>query len=246
MLIVKAIRNSRRTGERRCSSFWYLLLLLFLFLVLASCNEHPPEIPEVYYQINLVRDEVKGKYYETLSLFAHIIDEDGDDDIVELYCIFDEAELFWRITEENWVLHQQQDELWIGSNSLVFPRRTHVPRGQIRVVAVDKAGERSEYSFYINAPLLREEEVDFPSINKKEGGPVFSVPQERGELRFYGKDSSFVFLEETSSFGQQFFEDLLKRRQREIETSEYFWICGKDPGYGFFLCSGPYPIADFF
>lgn len=79
-----------------------------------------------------------------MSLFCAVNDEDGIDDVEYLYLIQDRDGLDWKLTKDNWREREIDGVTWLGSDSLEHPDGPAFPRGNYRVVLIDKSGERAE------------------------------------------------------------------------------------------------------
>ena len=93
----------------------------------------------------------QGRTYETLTLFARVSDADGLDDLDALYVMNDEAQLFWRLTPEDWVVDRSDSGTWIGSTALAMPSDEPLPAGVYRVIVQDIAGQTAEESFRVTS-----------------------------------------------------------------------------------------------
>ncbi|HOJ99080.1 MAG TPA: hypothetical protein PLW34_05935 [Termitinemataceae bacterium] len=71
--------------------------LFFLF----ACSSQPPRIEGV--RLRLVYAQKEGKIEEFLSLFISPADDDGFEDLEELYLIHDESQLYWKLTPQDWL-----------------------------------------------------------------------------------------------------------------------------------------------
>ncbi|MEW5818329.1 MAG: hypothetical protein AB1798_23440, partial [Spirochaetota bacterium] len=139
-------------------------LLVCITLVYFACNENPPEILEVFWQLNLVNDKKSGAAYESLSLFAHTSDEDGFDDLESLYLISDDEELFWKLNADNWIKSERDNEIWVGSNNLQMADYNSIPRKECRLILIDNAGERDEKRIYISSRKINLSNFSFPEL----------------------------------------------------------------------------------
>ncbi len=110
-----------------------------------------PEITSIGARLVVVATDPDGGRDERLSLFASVADGDGVDDIDYLYVVHDGDELCWSLTRDDWLRDDSGAAVWLGANSLDAPGPT-VPRGQYRVVLVDRAGERAERPLTLSAP----------------------------------------------------------------------------------------------
>jgi hypothetical protein len=142
---------------------------LFLLCVLAgfacSCSRTEPKIAYgfmelVYYQ----RDE---KPEERFSFFVIPEDDDGIENLGELYLYHDREGLRWLLSPEDWVRVDENGKTWIGSRSIAVPEDESLPRGQYRAVLINKSGERTERLFTFDAP--RDPRYPFPFVSVSEG-----------------------------------------------------------------------------
>ncbi|MDR1900648.1 MAG: hypothetical protein LBQ55_11600 [Treponema sp.] len=127
---------------------WFCLPPLLAAAV--SCSKSAPEISfgfmELVYYQGVERTE------ERYSFFIIPDDEDGIENLAELYLYHDGAELRWRLMPEDWVSHEEEGKTWIGSRAIAMDGGEALPRGQYRAVLVNKGGERSERLFSFDAP----------------------------------------------------------------------------------------------
>lgn len=118
--------------------------------VLAGCTGSSPQIIQIFWQHNFRYDPQNGSVTREMSLFLHVNDEDGIEDLESIYLIADVGELFWEIDKADWITDERQGEKWIGTNRLTMPSGDGFPSGDYRVVLVDKAGERSQSDLFIS------------------------------------------------------------------------------------------------
>ena len=128
-----------------------LLLIPALCLLLGffSCSRTEPRI--LYGFMELV-------YYpgpqERYSFFILSEDDDGAENLSELYLYHDREGLRWLITSEDWIEYEEAGKIWIGTRSIAMPDGFSLPRGQYRAVLVNKGGESTERSFTYDAPEI--------------------------------------------------------------------------------------------
>jgi len=125
------------------------LLIIILFSVLTavlsiSCTKSAPEIKYGYIQL-VIYQEVDGprEYY---SFFIMPEDEDGIDNLDEIYLYHDREQLRWNIKSDEWQSYTQDGKDWIGTRSFTV-KEGGLPRGLFRAVLVSKGGESTERSF---------------------------------------------------------------------------------------------------
>ena len=135
--------RSERGGLVRAAGVAGLLCLL------AACEVAAPETHELFWKRVVFADLRQGRTYETLTLFARVSDADGLDDLDALYVMNDDAQLFWRLTPEVWVVDRSDSGTWIGSTALAMPSDEPLPAGVYRVIVQDIAGQTAEESFRV-------------------------------------------------------------------------------------------------
>jgi hypothetical protein len=147
---------------------------LFLFMGLwffASCSRTAPEISFGTLRLVYQNSGEGGAVEERFSFFVLPDDNDGVEDLADLYLYHDREGLMWHFTSDEWLSFDIEGNTWIGSRQIGMMDGEGLPRGQFRAVLVDKGGERSERNFTFDAP----EDPRFPF-------PYFSVEQGRYRL----------------------------------------------------------------
>jgi hypothetical protein len=106
---------------------------------------------------------------ERLSFFIIAEDDDGVENLSELYLYHDRESLRWLFTSGDWVRFSEGEEetVWIGSHAIVMPDNEPLPRGQYRAVLVNRAGKKSERNFTLDIPA--EPRFAFPSLSISQG-----------------------------------------------------------------------------
>jgi len=167
----------------RKSAKFTVLSALFsvVFLLFISCSNSKPEIP--YGFINLVLYEGESGVNEHFSFFVIADDEDGIENLEELYLYHDKEQLRWRIKSDEWVSYTQDNKTWIGSRSIAIQEGT-LPRGVYRAVLVNKGGERGERLFTYDTDIRH----PFPKIEVENG--MYSIKSEWPENRLVCYDRS--------------------------------------------------------
>jgi len=151
--------SARASRSRRAWAAWAsLTALAALAILLASCGGTAPEVALIEWRLER-RPSAEGGY-ESLSAFASIKDEDGIDDVRELWIVNDGAALAWRMNDADWVKRREGSDDWIGAAGLAMQDYSPLPRGEYRLVAVDAAGERVERPFRVSG--------EFPSTPSPE------------------------------------------------------------------------------
>ena len=127
----------------------YLLLFPVLFMMSGffSCSKAEPRI--LYGFMSLI-------YYpgaeERYSFFILPEDDDGVENLDELYLYHDREGLRWLFTSEDWLKHEEDGKTWIGSRNIAMLDNLPMPRGLYRAVLVNKGGESTERNFTYDGP----------------------------------------------------------------------------------------------
>jgi hypothetical protein len=135
-----------------------------VFLML-SCSRSEPRI--AYGTMRMVYFEEEDSRTERFSFFVLPEDDDGLEDIADLYLYHDREGLAWHLSAGDWVAMELEGKTWVGSRSLAMLDGEALPRGQFRAVLVDKGGEKSERVFGFDAPELPRH--PFPRLSVENG-----------------------------------------------------------------------------
>jgi len=127
-----------------------------------SCTRSAPKI--VYGYIQLVIYQSMDGPKEYYSFFIMPEDEDGIDNLDELYLYNDKEQLCWNIKNDEWQRFTQDEKEWIGTRSFTV-REGALPRGLFRAVLVSKSGEKTERSFTYDGNVR----YPFPEIEISNG-----------------------------------------------------------------------------
>ena len=129
----------------------FLLIPLFVFLVgFFSCSREEPKI--LYGFMELVYYPGRARPEERYSFFIIPEDDDGIENLDELYLYHDREGLRWLFTSEDWLSYEEDGKTWIGSRSIAMPEDAPLPRGLYRAVLINKGGESTERSFTFDGP----------------------------------------------------------------------------------------------
>jgi hypothetical protein len=137
-------------------------LVLPLFF---SCSRTAPKISFGF--IGLVYYQDEAGPMERFSFFVIPEDEDGMENLDELYLYHDHEQLRWLFKSDDWISISYDGKTWIGSRGIAQAEDGSLPRGQYRAVLVNKGGEKSERVFGFDAP--EEPRFPFPTLNIQEG-----------------------------------------------------------------------------
>ena len=134
---------------RRSAIFAAIFVTVVALLSAVSCGSKLPEIATLEWRLES-RPSETGPDYESLSVFASIRDEDGLDNIDELWVIDDDSAFAWELTDSNWIKVTEGGDTWIGGSALTVPEFEGLPRGTYRMVVIDAAGQRVERAFRLS------------------------------------------------------------------------------------------------
>jgi len=131
---------------------------------------------------------------EQFSFFVIAEDEDGIENLDELYLYHDREQLCWKIKNDEWVSFVQNNKTWIGTRSITIQEGS-LPRGIYRAVLVNKGGERGERLFTFDAEVRH----PFPKIEIENG--MYTVKSEWSENRLvcYDKTGNYTSTVELQS-----------------------------------------------
>jgi hypothetical protein len=167
------------------SALWAVIFLCFF----CSCSRTAPKI--TYGFIELVYYEAGAKPQERFSFFILPDDEDGIENLDELYLYHDREQLRWRIKSDEWVSFTQDGKTWIGSRSIAFAEDAGLPRGQYRAVLVNKGGEKSERIFSFDAPEAPR--FPFPSLEINEDRYTVKSAYPENRLVCYDGEGKYLY-----------------------------------------------------
>jgi len=169
------------------------LKIVVVFFVVAAvlfggCSRTEPKIAFGF--IELVYYQDRDRPLERFSFFVLAEDEDGLENLADLYLYHDREQLRWHITSEDWISHIQDGKTWIGTRSIAIGDDETLPRGQYRAVLINKGGEKSERNFSFDAP---ENPVHpFPTLEIRAGNYTISSAYPENSLVFYDEQGNFL------------------------------------------------------
>lgn len=143
-----------------------------------SCSGADPVIYQLETQMQAYWKYPYG-FAERLLVQILADDEDGFDEIYEVYVIHDERELYWRANKDEWDIQTDRDDKdWIVLTNIISNTSDTLPRGTYRVVLMDYSGYRDERSFEIDAPIENYTRNEFPVLSIQSGNtfvPVLNI-----------------------------------------------------------------------
>jgi hypothetical protein len=117
--------------------------------------------------MHVVYYEGPARPEERFSFFVIVEDDDGIENLDQLYLYHDREGLRWSLSSEDWITFEEEDKTWIGSRAIAMIDEEPLPRGQYRGVLINKGGEKTERTFSFDAPA--EPRYPFPRLNLYEG-----------------------------------------------------------------------------
>lgn len=207
---------------------------IFLFILLpvlffTGCSENAPEISEVFWQLNVFRDEETKKESQALTLFVRAEDKDGSSDFESLYLINDREELFWKVTGSDLRIEKHEgDETWVGSSCIRMIPDKLFPDGKYRVILVDASGDRDE-----TEAVLKN--------NIEERGFDWPVPEIRERKLSIRGNAEYVWIFRNDG---KYDSELKVEKGRELridpERFSYCYLYRYLPEDGYGLINGPF------
>jgi hypothetical protein len=169
-------------------------VLLILVPVLISCSRSEPKIAFGF--IELVYYQDNNRPQERFSFFIIPEDEEGVENLADLYLYHDREQLRWHIKSEDWISYEQDGKTWIGTRSIAIGEDEILPRGQYRAVLVNKGGEKAERNFSFDAPA--EPRFPFPVLDINNGQYTVNSQYPSNSLVFYDDQGNYVHTETLS------------------------------------------------
>jgi hypothetical protein len=163
--------------------------VLLVFILAVSCSRSEPKIAFGF--IELVYYQERDKPQERFSFFIIPEDEDGIENLADLYLYNDREQLRWHIKSEDWISYVQDGKTWIGTRSIMIGEDEILPRGQYRAVLANKGGEKSERNFSFDAP--EEPRFPFPSLEISGGEYTATSLYPSNRLVCYDDEGNYVF-----------------------------------------------------
>jgi hypothetical protein len=171
-------------------------MVFILRIMFFSCSRTEPEIS--YGFIELVYYQGFEKPEERFFFFIIPDDEDGIENLDELYLYHDREQLRRLIKSEDWVSLEQDGKTWIGNRAIASGEDESLPRGQYRTLLVNKGGERSERNFSFDAP--DEPRFPFPTLEITGGYYTVNSAYPENRLVCYDAQGNYVFTQSLSAF----------------------------------------------
>lgn len=117
--------------------------------------------------MHLIYFQNGANIYERFSFFVIADDNDGVENLADLYLYHEREGLRWHFSDKDWTTILQDNHTWIGSRNIAPLDDESLPRGQYRAVLVNKAGEQAERTFTFDPP--EKPRYSFPSLSIADG-----------------------------------------------------------------------------
>jgi hypothetical protein len=197
-------------------------LLIFAIFLAVSCSKSEPKIAFGF--IELVYYQDANKPQERFSFFIIPEDEEGVENLADLYLYNDREQLRWHIKSEDWVSYTLDGKTWIGTRSIAIGEDETLPRGRYRAVLVNKGGEKAERNFSFDAP--EEPRFPFPVLEISNGEYAVTSQYPSNRLVCYDEQGNYVHTEILSSLSGQLSELDIPSNTRTAalwaEDAQYF------------------------
>jgi hypothetical protein len=210
--------------------------LLIIALTLYGCSGSPPEVLNLIYQVNVVKDRDLDIVSQKLSLFILPNDPDGYEDLDVIYIIHDSEELFWTLKSDEWQKVTRGRDTWIGSNSICMADNSDLPSGRYRILLKDLSGEKAETQMFIKK--RRVQKIRFPDSEVRDGRIFMKSVYEPSEILVYERGEvfkrSFAYREGGLLLGEIF------STVKDLSYDFIYFLYAYDEKQDVGVISGPY------
>jgi hypothetical protein len=166
----------------------FFLALCLTGVVFFSCSQSAPEI--VYGSLELIYYENGGNPVERFTFFVLPRDDDGMDNLDELWLYHDWEGLSWQLSSKDWISQTVDGNTWIGTRAVAMMDGSPLPRGQYRAMLVNKGGSRAERLITFDAPVEQDKPFPFLSIRGDEYHIDSRYPQQN--LLAYDNEGNYL------------------------------------------------------
>jgi len=166
----------------------FLGAVFSILVLIPSCSRQEPRIhygfmEKVYY---LEAGTIEARH----SFFVLVEDNDGAENLSELYLYHDWEGLRWFFTAEDWVSYNDDGKNWVGSRHIIMHSAAPLPSGEYRAVLVNKGGEKTERTFTFDIP--EDSPHPFPSFSIANGMYQISSQYPLNRLLAYDEKGDMV------------------------------------------------------
>ena len=169
--------------RNRYNKILIYVLLLMLFSTLFSCDRSEPKIAFGF--ISLTYYQERDKFVERYSFFILPEDNDGFENLEDLYLYHDMDQLRWHLKSSDWIKFSKGGKDWIGSRSISIQEGESLPRGKFRAVLINKGGEKTEKYFSFDGP--EDPRFPFPTLEISNGRYAVNSAYPNNYLIFYNE-----------------------------------------------------------
>jgi len=169
------------------------LFIVLMCSFLLSCSMAAPEI--VFGFIQSVQYQNENNIEEYYSFFILPQDEDGIENLDELYLYNDSEQLRWLLKNDEWVIFTDKEKTWIGSRRIAVQEGMTLPRGVYRAVLINKGGEKGEREFTFDY----ENKYRFPRLEIIDGVYIIESEYPQNHLIFYDISGNYISTAEPQS-----------------------------------------------
>jgi hypothetical protein len=171
--------------HKNLAGFFFLIPLIFL-----ACSRSEPKISYGFMELVYYQNDQGGRPVERYSFFIIPDHEDGVEDLSELFLYNDREGLRWKISSEDWILHEEEGKTWIGTRAIAMNGNENLPRGMYRAELISKGGEHSEKTFTFDAP--EESPFSFPFLTVGAGEYAIDSKYPKNSLILYDGEGAYV------------------------------------------------------
>jgi hypothetical protein len=205
-----------------------------LLLLLASCTHAPPQVVQVFDQVNRVYDPAEGAWTERLSVFVQASSSDGVKVFDRLHLIHDGQGLFVTVNRPQWASATPPGEFWVGVNNLSYPGG--IPSGEWRALLVTRSGQEVEAKFIVPSSAgATPPRTRTPAVRPDSAPQRYTVSGWVDSYLVWARDARGAVLSRAKTFGPTF----------EVPpgtVSFDLYSYDKDRGEG--LVAGPFPVQN--
>ncbi|MCL2214412.1 MAG: hypothetical protein FWC06_04290 [Treponema sp.] len=157
----------------------------FIIIMASSCTRTEPVISYGFLQLVLYQGETQPQ--EHFSFFILAEDEDGFDNLEEVYLYHDREQLRWHFKSDDWMHYRIDGKDWIGTRSITM-QDGNLPRGTYRAVLFNKSGESTRRNFTYDGNVS----YPFPELSIAGGTYVINSRWPSNRLVCYDNSGNYI------------------------------------------------------
>jgi hypothetical protein len=214
------------------------LVTALALLGTASCSHAPPQVVQVFTQVDRVFEPSSG-WSARLSVFVQGADSDGTKVFDRLHLVHEGLGLYFTLDRDHWTAVERPGESWFGANDLSFPDGK-VPLGEWRATLVTKAGLRVQTSFQVppqppDAPAPRTAQVEVSVLEPPPAPVLYQVSGWVDDYLVWARDAKGTVLTRNKTVGDRF---------GLPPGTESFLLYSYDKARGEGLVAGPFSVKE--